>query len=88
MTATRLADIGARDPHPLVLSGSGKHSPQQLAVLGLQFILLLKGEARCCNPVCQRVTNPLELLEARDPGLLIAAPYFGVQHETRKGLGA
>lgn len=50
VATTWLADIGAGDPHPLVLGRSGQHLLQQLAVAGLQLSLILQLTPRDPDP--------------------------------------
>jgi hypothetical protein len=68
VAAARLADVGTRDPHPLVLGRSREHSLEQLAVAGLQFVLLAQGLARNGDSLGEGVANLLQLLEPGDPG--------------------
>lgn len=88
MAATRLAHVGARDPHPLVLGRSLQHPLEQLAVAGLQFVLLAQGLTGDRDPLGKGIANPLELLEIRDPGHGAFSRNIGVEPEAREGLGA
>jgi hypothetical protein len=61
--AARLADVGARDPQPLVLRGRGQHPPQQLTVAGLEFALFLERDAGGRDPLGKGIAHLLQLLE-------------------------
>lgn len=69
MAAARLADVSARNPHPLVLGGSRQHFLQQVAISSLELVLLPQGVAGLPDSIRKRVANPLELLEPRNPRL-------------------
>jgi hypothetical protein len=86
--ASRLADVGARDPHPLVLGRRRQHPLQQLAVAGLQFVLLAQGLARNGDPLGEGIAHLLQLLEPGDPGHGEAGWDLGIEGEARKCLGA
>lgn len=87
MPATRLANVGAGDPQPLVLSRCGEHVLEQLAVAGLEFVALPESDAGIGDPVRERVTDALELIEAGDAGLVEIGRHRGVDRQPRKGLG-
>lgn len=87
VAASRLANVGARDPHPLVLGGRRQHLLEQLAVAGLQFILLAQGLTGDSNPLGESVANLLQLLEPGNPGDGEAGRDPGVERKARKGLG-
>lgn len=87
MAATGLADVGTRDPHPLVLSGRGKHPLQQLAVAGLELGALLQLAPRRANPHCQRVANRLQIAQAECPRLRRYRGDSGVDLKAREGVG-
>lgn len=88
MATARIAEILARDPHPLVLGGSRQHLLQQVAIASLELLLPLQGIAGLRDPVGKRVANPLELLESGNAGLSNARRDSGVEGEARKSLGA
>lgn len=82
-----LADVGPRDPHPLVLGGRRQHLLQQLAVAGLEFVLLAQSVTRPADPLGERVADPLELVETGDARRGKAGRDPGIEREARKGLG-
>lgn len=86
MPAAGLADIGARDPQPLVLGGCRQHAAQQLAVAGLQFALRFERHARGGNPLRERVAHLLQLIEAGYPRLGEMTGNRGVDDDPRKSL--
>ena len=86
VTAPGLANVGARDPHPLVLGRRRQHVLEQLAVAGLQLVLLAQGVASGGDPIRQGVANLLELLEPGDTGHGKAGGDPGVELKARKGL--
>jgi hypothetical protein len=88
VAAPRLADVGARDPHPLVLGRRRQHVLEQLAVAGLELVLLAQCLASDRDPLGQGVADLLQLLEPGDPGHGEAGRDLGVEPETREGLGA
>ena len=88
MPAAGLADVGARDPHPLVLGRRRQHLLQQLAVAGLQFILLAQCVTGLADPLGEGVADPLELVQAGDARSGKAGRDPGIEREARKGLGA
>lgn len=87
VTATGLADIGARDPQPLVLGRRPQHAPQQLAVAGLQFGALLQLSPSHGNPPCQRVTYRLQLSQVQRPPLARDGRNPSVDLQAWKGIG-
>jgi len=88
VTATGLADVGARDPQPLVLGRRRQHVLQQLAVLRLQFTPLPKRDSSLANPLGERVAHPLELFETGYARLVVARGNAGIEREPGKRLGA
>jgi hypothetical protein len=88
VAATGLADVGARDPQPLVLRRRRQHLPQQLAVARLQVALPAQGDARLGDPLGEGVANALELFEAGHAWLAKAGRYAGVERKPGEGLGA
>jgi hypothetical protein len=87
VSAPRLADVGVRDPHPLVLSGRGEHLLQQLAVARLHDGTLAQGHPRRRDPLGERVAHLLELLESGDPRRGKASRHVGIERQARKSLG-
>jgi hypothetical protein len=88
VTAAGLADVGARDAHPLVLGRRRQHFPQQLAVAGLQLVAPVqrlpgRGDARR-----ERVAHPLELFEPGDARLGVTRGDRRVEREAGEGLGS
>ncbi len=83
-----LADVGAGDPHPLVIGWRRQHLLQQLAVARLQFVLLAQCVTGLADPLGKSIANPLELIEAGDARRGKAGRDPGVEREPRKGLGA
>jgi hypothetical protein len=88
VAATRLANVGPRDPHPLVLGRRRQHFLEQLTIAGLEFILLAQGLTRDRDPLGQCIANLLQLLKPGDPGHGEAGRDLGVEREAREGLGA
>ncbi len=88
VATARLADVSARNPHPLVLGGSRQHFLQQVAISGLEFILLPQGVAGLADPIRKRVANPLELLEPGDAWLGKTRRDLCLERKARKSLGA
>lgn len=88
MAASRLTDVGARDPHPLVFGRRRQHPLEQLAIAGLQFVLLAQRLTGAGDPLGQGVANLLQLLEPGDPGHGEASRDLGVERQTWEGLGA
>jgi len=70
--------LGRRRQHPL----------EQLAVTGLQFVLLAQGLASDGYPLGKGIANLLQLLEPGDPRHGEAGRDLGLEREARKGLGA
>jgi hypothetical protein len=87
VAAAGLADVGAGDSQPLVLSRRGQHSPQQLAVAGLDLGLLGERGPRGGDPRCECVAHLLQLLEAGDPRLPEGGGNPAVEREPGEGLG-
>jgi hypothetical protein len=87
VTAAGFADIGARDPHPLVLGGRVNHAAQQLAIARLQLLALVQGLASGADPFGQRIPHPLKLFQSGDARLTEATRDHGIDIEARKGLG-
>lgn len=87
MTATRLADVGARDPHPLVLGRRLDHATQQLPVAGLQLPLPAQPDPRLGDAAGERVTHTLQLVEAGEPRTARRRGHARVDRETRERFG-
>lgn len=88
MATARLTDVGARDPHPLVISGRRQHPLEQIAVAGLQLVLFAQGVMCLGNAIGKFVANSLQLLEPRDSRFRKAGGDRGVQGKSGKGLSA
>jgi hypothetical protein len=88
VAASRLADVGTRDPHPLVLGRRRQHLLEQLAVAGLQFVLLAQGLTSDRDPLGESIANLLQLLEPRYSRHGKAGRDPRIERETREGLGA
>lgn len=88
VAATGLADVGARNPHPLVLGGSVEHPLEQLAIAGLQITALGQGGASPGDPLRQRIPHPLELFQSSHPRRGEATGDLRVNAEPRKSLSA
>lgn len=86
MPAARLADVGARDPHPLVFGRRGEHLAQQVAVARLNRRALAQHHAGAGDPLGERVANSLKLFEAGYARLAEVAGDRGVEVEPREGL--
>lgn len=84
---TRLTDIGAGDPQPLVLGRRRQHAAQQLTIAGLQLTLRLQRQARRGDPLGKRVAHLLQLVEAGNPRFGEMAGDRSVDDDARKGLG-
>jgi hypothetical protein len=52
-----------------MLGGSRQHAAQELAVAGLQFVLVLESDTGRGDPLGKRIADPLELIETGDPWL-------------------
>lgn len=87
MAAARLADVGAGDPHPLVLRRSGQHALEQLAVAGLELGALPQLQLGAADPGRQRVAHRLQLTEVERPRLGRDRGDAGVELEAGKRLG-
>jgi hypothetical protein len=81
-----LADVGTRDPQPLVLGGGGKHLLEQLAVAGLDHRALAEGDVGGGDPLGERVAHLLELLEPGDPRLGEPGRHDRVELQSRERL--
>ena len=88
VATTGLADVGARDPHPLVLGRRRQHLLEQIAIARLQLVLLAQGLSRQGDSIGQGVADLLELLETGDTGRGKAGWDPGLERESRKGLSA
>ncbi len=88
MAAARFPDVGARDPHPLVLGRRVEHLAQQLAIVRLELLTLGQSRASPANPLGQRIPHPLKLFQPRDPRFGKATGNLSVDIKPRKGLRA
>jgi hypothetical protein len=86
VATTGLADVGARDPQPLVLGWRRQHAAQQLAVAGLQLALLLQHDSYGRDPLGERVAHLLQLLEPGHPRLGEMTRHGGVDRDAGKRL--
>jgi hypothetical protein len=86
VTAARLAHVGARDAHPLVLSRSLDHATQQLAVARLELLLLAQRNPCPGNPPGKGVPQALELVEAHEPRPAGRRRHARVDLDAREGL--
>jgi hypothetical protein len=86
MAAAGLADVGARDPQPLVLGRRRQHLCEQIAVASLEIVPLVQSPAGVGDAIGKRVANPLELLQAGDAGLARAGRDAGLDDEAGEGL--
>ncbi len=87
VAAAGLAEVGAGDPHPLVLGGGGEHTLEQLAVARLQLGPAAQRPPRLRGPRGERVAHPLELGEAGDPRPRRRRGDGDIDLEPREGLG-
>ncbi|HEY8809822.1 MAG TPA: hypothetical protein VIM28_07345 [Solirubrobacterales bacterium] len=87
VAATRLTDIGAGDPQPLVFRRSAQHPLQQLAVAGLEFGPILQLAPRDTDPGRQRVADGLEIAETQRPRLPRKGTDAGIDLDAGKGVG-
>ena len=87
VTATRLAEVGTRDPHPLVIRRRGEHLLQQLAVTSLDHGALAQGQMGSRDPLGKGITHLLELLETGDPRLGKTCRHTGIELQSRESLG-
>ena len=87
MAAAGLADVGAGDPQPLVLGGSGQHLLQQLAVAGLELGPVLQAPPCDADPGRERVADGLEIAETQRSRLFREGADPGVDLDARKGVG-
>jgi hypothetical protein len=87
VTAARLADVGARDPQPLVRGRRGEHLLQQLAVASLELGLVPQPAPRHADLGRERVADGLEIAETQRPRLAREGADAGVDLDAREGLG-
>lgn len=81
--ATGLADVVARDPHPLVLVRFEEHPPQQLAVVGLDLGPLAQREAGLGDASCESVAHLLQATQVERPRRRDGGPHVtGNLHPT------
>jgi len=69
VAAARQAEIVPAHLNPLVVGRRGKHPAQQLVVGGLDPGALAQGQPCLGNSLGQLVAQPLQLSQAKDPGL-------------------
>jgi hypothetical protein len=87
MTAARLAEIGARDAHPLEVLRADEHPLEQLAVAGLELGPPPQSAARVLDPVRKGVANGLQLAQVQRSRLARNRGHVRDQLEPREGLG-
>jgi transposase len=87
VAAARLAEVGARDAHPLEVLRASQHRLQQLAVAGLELGAPPQRAARVLNPLRKRVANRLQLAQVQRSRLTRHGGHIGDQLDTREGLG-
>lgn len=86
VAATGFADVGAGDPHPLVIGRCLEHLLEQIAIAGLQFVLTPQGLVRRGDAIGEGVANALQVLQACHPRCVRGGWHLGVDGETGKGL--
>lgn len=86
VTAARLADVGAGDPHPFELGWLGQHPLQQLAVASLELCPGAESAARGGHARGEGVAHHLQLAEADQPRLTSDGGDPSVDLEPGKGL--
>jgi hypothetical protein len=84
--AAGLADVGPRNPQPLVLRRRLQHAPQQLAITGLDDRLIAQRQAGLSDPHGEVVAHLLQLLETSNARFGEMGGNPGVEIEPRKGL--
>jgi hypothetical protein len=87
VAATGLAEVLARDAHPLKVLGAGEHPLEQLAIAGLELSAVLQGPARVLDPIRECVANRLQLAQVERSGLGRDGSHAGRELEAREGLG-
>lgn len=87
MAAARLAEVGARDAHPLEVLWASKHRLQQLAVASLELGALPQRAMRVLDPLGKSVANRLQLAQVQRSRLTRDGGNVGDQFEAREGLG-
>ncbi len=85
--ATRLADVGARDPQPPVLRRGREHPLQQLAIAGLELDLLLQLSPCDADTRRQGVADSLQIAQTECARLFGDRRNTGVESQTGKGIG-
>jgi hypothetical protein len=69
VATARQAEVVPAHPHPLEVRRRGEHLPQQLVVRGLDPGALAQRPLRIGDPLGQVIAQPLQLAQAKDPGL-------------------
>lgn len=82
-----LTDVGAGDPHPLVLGRRREHLLEQLSIARLQLILPVQGPARLGDPVGEGIADALQVLQPGHPRSARSGGHLGIDRNPRKGLG-
>jgi hypothetical protein len=75
----RFTDVSTRDLHPLEVSWRVQHPTQQLAIVRLQLLALAQRLSRSGDPLGERVSHPLQLIEAGDARLTKATRHTGIE---------
>jgi hypothetical protein len=86
VTATRLAEVGARDAQPLELGRGGEHPLQQPPVVLLDRGALAQGAPRLANAGSESIAHPLQLAEADQARLARRGRHSRVDLDTGKRL--
>lgn len=87
MAAAGLAQVFARDPHPLEPRRVGEHLPQELAVARLDLLALLELAPSGADSRRQGIAHALELAEAERAGRASArGGHRGLDPQARKRL--
>lgn len=71
-----------------MLSRCRQHPLEQVAVAGLEIVLIFQNPAGFGDAIGERIANPLELIETGDAGLARAGRDPGVDGDAGKGLCA
>lgn len=86
MAAAGLTDVGAGDPHPLVLGRGRDHLLEQLAIAPLQLVLSTQGQTRRGDAVGEDIPNALQVLQVRHPRRIRAGRHRRIDRDARESL--
>ncbi len=86
VAAAGLADVGAGDPHPLVLLRRREHLLEQIAIARLQLVLATQGATRLGDAVGEGVADALQVLQPRHSRRVRGGGHLGVDGDAREGL--